>query len=116
VDHAIRTDTSTHIERTLLGAVGRRSRSDAQPGVGAIIQEVAGGGVRREQLLDSLAEGGVIAADAVEQGESSIDRELQRLIEHRFETRPVRFARPAVHVRGLPAQYNANADERKQKM
>ena len=98
VDHAIGTDAITHIERTLLGAVGRREGPAAKPCLGAIIQEVASGGVCGEQLLDSLAEGGIFTADAFEQGAASVDRELERLIEQRFETRPARLGRWAVHA------------------
>ena len=98
VDHAIGTDASTHIERTLLGAAGRREGPAAQPCLGAIIQEVAGGGICGEQLLDSRAEGGIFAADAFEQGVALIDRKLERLIEQRFETRPARLGRWAVHA------------------
>ena len=98
LDHAIRTDTIAQGERTLLGHVRRRRRAAAEPCLGAIIQEVAGGGVCGEQLLDSLAEGGIFAADAFEQGAASVDRELERLIEQRVETRPARLGRWAVHA------------------
>jgi hypothetical protein len=95
MDHTIRTDASTRVERTKLGAVSRRCH--AQPCVGAILQEVACRGVCGEKLLDSVTEGGILAADAFEQRASFLDRKLQRLIEQRFETRPARFARLAVH-------------------
>jgi hypothetical protein len=85
VEHAIRTDTSTDIERTFIGAASRRHRPAAQPCLSAVTQEVACGGICREQLLDSLPEGGIAAADAFEQGASPIDRKLQRPIEQCFE-------------------------------
>ena len=102
LDHAIRTDASPDVERTLVGVASRRQRPAAQPGIGAIIQEVACGRVCGEQLLDSLAESGVVAADPVEQGGSPIHRQLQRLIEQRFEARPVGFGRWAAHFVACP--------------
>ena len=98
LDHAIRTDAIPQGERTLIGRVCRRRRAAAEPCLGAILQEVAGGGVCGEQLLDSLAEGGIFAADAFEQGAASVERELERLIEQRVETRPARSGRWAVHA------------------
>jgi hypothetical protein len=97
VEHAIWTYTSTSVERTLLRAVSRRHRPAEQPCLGAIIQEVACSGVSREQLLDSLTEGGVVAADAFEQRASSVAGEIQCLIKQRFEPRPARFRRWGVH-------------------
>ena len=98
VDHAIRTDTSSRVERTLLGAVCRRHRPAAQPCLGAIVQEVARGGVCREQLLDSFTESGVVARHAFEPGASSVDRKLQRL-----DRATLRGATSQVRAMGCPS-------------
>jgi hypothetical protein len=98
LDHAIRTDTIAQGERILLGHVSRREGPAAEPCLGAIIQEVAGGGVCGEQLFDSRTEGGIFAADAFEQGVALVDRKLERLLEPRVETRPARLGRWTVHA------------------